>query len=299
VAAAIAEALAIGGDRSPYFEAVLLYLNLELMIERGQLADADAEGERLAQLQVSWSPVATLFATCTRGRLRIAQGRYEEALADLMRIPAETRVDNPAALPWRSHASLALARLGRTDDALELMERELELARRFALPRSIGVVLRAAAALHRGDHAIDLLRESVDALGACPSDLERSHSLMELGSALRRSGRRRDAIAPLRDALELAERCDATALVERGRRELTDAGSRPHRPAHAGRDGLTPSELRIAQLASEGMANKEIAQSLFVSLRTVETHLTNAYRKLGISARAQLTTALADRASAG
>jgi DNA-binding CsgD family transcriptional regulator len=241
--------------------------------------------------------VATLFATCTRARLRLAQGRYEEALADLARIPAESRMDNPAALPWRTWSCVALARLGRTAEAIELIERELELARRFALPRSIGVALRAAAVAHRTDDAIELLRESVDVLEACPSPLERAHSLAELGSALRRSGHRRDALPPLQRALELAEQCGATALVERGRREVTDAGARPHRPAREGRDVLTPSELRIAQLAGEGMANKEIAQSLFVSLRTIETHLTNAYRKLGITARTQLADALAARAS--
>jgi DNA-binding CsgD family transcriptional regulator len=97
----------------------------------------------------------------------------------------------------------------------------------------------------------------------------------------------------LGEGLEQAERTGARPLAERARRELIDAGARPHRPAHLGRDVLTPSELRVAQMAAEGATNKEIAQGLFVSLRTVETHLTHAYAKLGIAARGELVGALA------
>jgi DNA-binding CsgD family transcriptional regulator len=91
--------------------------------------------------------------------------------------------------------------------------------------------------------------------------------------------------------MDLAHRCGATAVVGRAHDELVLAGARPRRPAISGLDALTPSELRIAEMAADGMTNKEIAQSLFVTLRTVEMHLHNAYRKLGISSRRALSVA--------
>ena len=96
--------------------------------------------------------------------------------------------------------------------------------------------------------------------------------------------------------MELAHRCGATALVEAAAEQLRLAGARPRRIALSGRESLTPSERRAAELAAQGMTNKEIAQALFVTLRTVEMHLSNAYRKLGIASRRQLAVALgADR----
>ena len=177
-------------------------------------------------------------------------------------------------------AATALAALGRRDEAWELVEEELATARVFGVARPIGIALRAMGTIAGPRDGLELLRESVEALEGCPSPLERAHSQLELGSALR-------------EALDAAERSAAAPLAQRARRELVDAGSRPHRPARLGRDVLTPTELQVARLAAEGHANKAIAQTLFVSLRTVETHLTHAYAKLGITARRQLPDALA------
>jgi DNA-binding CsgD family transcriptional regulator len=99
----------------------------------------------------------------------------------------------------------------------------------------------------------------------------------------------------LREGLDLAHGCGASALAARARQELVTAGARPRRDALRGRDALTPSELRTAQLAADGRTNREIAQALFVSLRTVETHLTHTYQKLGINSRERLPGALAAR----
>jgi DNA-binding CsgD family transcriptional regulator len=93
--------------------------------------------------------------------------------------------------------------------------------------------------------------------------------------------------------MDLAHRCGATALVETAAAELRLGGARPRRIDVTGRGSLTPSERRVTDLATEGMSNKEIAQALFVTLRTVEMHLSNAYRKLDISSREQLSAALA------
>jgi DNA-binding CsgD family transcriptional regulator len=86
--------------------------------------------------------------------------------------------------------------------------------------------------------------------------------------------------------------CQALVLEQRARDELTAAGARARRRALRGVDALTPAELRVAELAARDMSNREIAQALFVSLRTVETHLTHAYQKLDVDSRAKLTAAL-------
>ena len=92
--------------------------------------------------------------------------------------------------------------------------------------------------------------------------------------------------------MDFAQRLGATALAERARAELVAAGVRPRRLAVSGIEALTASERRVAEMAANGSTNKEIAQALFVTLRTVEMHLTNAYRKLEISSRSDLSGAL-------
>ena len=127
-----------------------------------------------------------------------------------------------------------------------------------------------------------------------PAKLEHAKARTELGAALRRANRRSEAREHLRQAVELATICGATALAERAERELLATGARPRRVALSGVDSLTPSERRVAEMAAEGPTNREIAQTLFVTQRTVEVHLTSIYRKLAISSRSQLAAALAD-----
>jgi DNA-binding CsgD family transcriptional regulator len=122
--------------------------------------------------------------------------------------------------------------------------------------------------------------------------LEQAKALVALGAALRRTGSRAEAREPLREALDLAERCGALALAERAREELRATGARPRRSILRGVDALTASELRTARMAAEGHSNREIAQALFVTIRTVEMHLTHAYQKLEISSRTELPNAL-------
>ena len=132
---------------------------------------------------------------------------------------------------------------------------------------------------------LSLLEESVEVLRGSPATLERATSLCELGAALRRAKRRADSRPLLREALELAHRCGAQPLEERARTELRASGrARGERRCRAS-SALTASELRVCQLAADGMTNAEIAQALFVTRRTVETHLGNAYRKLEIKSR--------------
>jgi DNA-binding NarL/FixJ family response regulator len=129
-------------------------------------------------------------------------------------------------------------------------------------------------------------------LEATPAELERARALTDLGAALRREGHRSEAREPLRAGLGLAQQCDATALADRAHTELVATGARPRRFVRSGVDALTVSERRVAEMASERLTNRDIAQALFVTEKTVEAHLHNTYQKLDINARSELPKAL-------
>jgi DNA-binding CsgD family transcriptional regulator len=130
-------------------------------------------------------------------------------------------------------------------------------------------------------------------LADSPARLDHARCLVDLGAALRRANQRSAAREPLREGLELARRCGADALVQRAHHELVVAGGRPRRLMFSGPDALTPSERRVAELAAEGHSNREIAQLLFVTTKTVDNHLARVYGKLGITSRGDLAGALA------
>jgi len=109
---------------------------------------------------------------------------------------------------------------------------------------------------------------------------------------LRRAGQRAQAREHLRRAVELATICGAAPLAARAETELLATGARPRRIPLSGVESLTPSERRVAELAAHGPTNREIAQALFVTQRTVEVHLTSVFRKLDIRSRSQLAAAL-------
>lgn len=230
----------------------------------------------------------------SRARLRLAQSRIQGAVADLRELGRrveELGIVNPAAFPWRSTLAIALAS-SAPDEAAELTAIELKRARGFGAPRALGIALRGAALASSGSAQLELLSESVQVLAGSRAKLELARSHVDLGAALRRNGHRADAREVLREGLVEAERCHAHALVGRARDELRTAGAGPQRGELRGRDVLTASETRIARMAATGMTNPQIAQTLFVTRRTVETHLTSAYRKLAIATRDQLQAAL-------
>ena len=230
-----------------------------------------------------------------RARLRIARGEVEQGLADLLAAGEHMEsfgIRNPSYSAWRSDGALVAHGLGDRHEASRLVGEEVELARRWGAPRPVGVALRAAGLIEGGDEGIELLRESVDVLATSQAQLERAKSFTELGAALRRANQRASARTFLHEGLELAHRCGAIVLVERAHAELLATGARPRRLVRSGVDSLTPSERRVAQMATEGQTNREIAQALFVTPKTVETHLSHVYRKLGIQARSQLAGAM-------
>lgn len=223
----------------------------------------------------------------------LAERRFEEAAAAAADMGERmVRTTNPLLAPWRSLRALALDRLERTDEAIALAHEELALCRQWGSPSAIGYGLRVLGTLERED-GIDRLAEAAAVLERSTARLEHAEALAAYGSAVRRARRPSDAREPLRRALEIASSCGAVPLAEHARSELYAAGSRPRTEALSGVASLTPSERRVAALAAEGQTNRDIAQALYVTPKTVEVHLSNAYRKLGIASRRELAAALA------
>ena len=267
----------------------------EVLIERGELDEAS---EVLPSRPAGSLPdvYPLIWGLLARGRLRLAQGRPEDAAEDLRessRRALGIGHRSPALTPWRSLLAEAMVALGRRDEARRLVAEELELARPFGAARPLGIALRTMAQVQGGDDEIPLLREAAAALDGSEAQLERARTHADLGVALRRAGEADEAREHLRLAVDIAHRCGASALEDRALGELRAAGARPRRRATTGAGALTPSERRIAELAASGAQNREIAQALFVTTATVEFHLRNAYRKLGISGRPGLAEALA------
>ena len=218
-----------------------------------------------------------MFFRLARARLNLATGALEPALTEAKEIGGTVSAvpsDNPAFVPWRGIAAEATRRLGGDDEAVVLAEEELLLARHWGAAHAIGAALRGLA---RADpeSAEKHLRDAVGVLSDSPARLEHAHALVDLGAALRRANRRTEARERLRRGVDLAQALGAVALAKRGNEEIAATGARPRKLLVTGLDALTASERRVAQLAADGMTNKEIAQALFVTVKTVELHLSS------------------------
>ena len=295
------EALAAGevwGATARFARHAAAFLADSLM-EQGRLDEAAAVLAGAWPTEAPPGSTRLLFLGDSARRLRLLRGDLAGGLEEMLeagRLFEEVGSRNPAFIAWRSPAALALLQLGRRDDAGPLAEEEVELARTWGAPRALGAALRAAGLVEGGERGLELLVEAVDVLSGAPARLEHAKARTDLGAALRRANRRSEAREQLRQGLELATICGATPLAARAERELLATGARPRRIALSGVESLTPSERRVAELAAEGPTNREIAQALFVTQRTVEVHLTSIYRKLAISSRSQLAGALAEPA---
>ena len=266
-----------------------------VLVERGQL---DVARRALDAFERSpHDPEAPPSQPLRTGRayLLAAEGKPQaalQALRECERFERDWQAHSGLWVAWRSQAALCRLALGDQSEACRLADEELALARAFGAQRAIGVALHAHALVHDADQAT--LTEAIEKLADSGARLEQARAMIDLGSAIRRAGKRAEARATLAEGADLAHRCGARILVDHARAELRLAGARPRRIAQTGRDALTPAELRVAELAAQGDTNKQIAQALFVTLRTVEMHLSNSYRKLDIETREQLPAALGD-----
>jgi ATP/maltotriose-dependent transcriptional regulator MalT len=269
---------------------------VEVLVERDELEAAEAELQAIGMADgpIPANPVFGLL-TMTRGHLRFERGEFELGIEDFEAVSAEAEESGMGPGPIASaspFAAVALVALGRREEARELTEEMLAWAERWGAPSSISHVLRGVAVARGDEVAIEVLERAVALVEESPRRLERAHALVELGATLRRQGRRGDARAPLREAFDLARRCGAARIAKRANAELQATGETVRRYTPIGIESLTPSERRVAELAASGMSNRQIAQSLFVTVKTVEAHLSATYNKLDIHSRKNLPAAL-------
>jgi len=277
---------------------VLMYTGpfMEILIERDELEEAERELQATGMAEPPL-PESMLFGMLLmiRGHLRFEQGRLDQAAEDFNTLARGAERLGLGIGPIASagpHAVRALMANGEGARARELVDEMMDGVQRWGAPASVGHVLRAAAAACDGEEGIGMLEQASRTLEGSPRSLIHAHVLFELGATLRREGRRRDARLPLREAFGTSRRCGAARLAKRAHAELEATGEKVRRYVPIGVESLTPSERRVADLAASGMTNRQIAQSLFVTVKTVEAHLSAVYDKLDIPSRRQLAAAL-------
>jgi DNA-binding CsgD family transcriptional regulator len=276
-------------------EPLALAFVLESLLDQGRGADAARELAASQHPEELSGSLASGFLLSARGQLRAQLGDDRAGLRDLMACGSSNdRVAGRSpSFGWRSRAAVIAHRLGRRDEAQRLIAEEVALAERLDARRALAIALRARALISDTPAQVRLLADVVDLLGSTTGRLDHARALCDLGSALRRSGSSRSARGPLNESMQIAHECGAQLLAQRARHELLALGLRPRRHAVAGRHALTERERRVSELAAEGLTNRQIAQAIYVTSNTVEYHLTNSYRKLGIGSRTRLAAVLA------
>ncbi|MFI5772706.1 AAA family ATPase [Streptomyces sp. NPDC051658] len=231
-----------------------------------------------------------LHLLSAHGQYSLATGQPESAYRAFRACGERMRgwgFDAPGMALWRVDAAEALLGLDR-NEGRRLVDEQLS---RTMAPRSHALTLRIKAAYMPEPKRVDLLYEAAELLLSCRDQYERARVLADLGEALSALGSYRQARGVLRQARHLAMRTGADPLLRRlgvrpGRQDDPDPQPRSR--------SLTNAERRAASLAATGLTNREIADRLFVTASTVEQHLTNVFRKLGVKGRKQLPTELDD-----
>ncbi|WP_210408350.1 AAA family ATPase [Allokutzneria sp. NRRL B-24872] len=265
-------------------------------LERAELDEAE---KALARVRIDriddliWEGPHYLMAAA---RLHWRRGDLDGALDHLFRCGAileESGITNPLYARWWIDVACIRAEQGQQRHAREIVERSQDLAQQWGTLRGVGLGLLAEGVLAEPRRAVRVLSEAVDVLSGTSARLDHALALCKLGQASLWVDEAKGAREHLRGALDLATRCGSQVLANEAGRLLVFAGGRLRKEIRSPLDGLTGSERRVAVMAAEGNSNREIAESLFVTVRTVEVHLTNVYRKLGLSRRAELPGALA------
>ncbi|MEU1529222.1 AAA family ATPase [Streptomyces fagopyri] len=269
------------------------------LVETGRTEEATrlADSFDLRDAQDSWELNRFLYA---RGVLRSAAGDPAGALDDFLecgRRQTARDVVSPVVTPWRTAAAACRTALGRPQDALALAREELRLAQVWETPRLVGRALSGLATATGGRRGLELADRAVRMLRDAPAQTELISALIAQGRQFVAAGDRARARDALREAAERAERLGAVRLRAQAEDALPEGRSRGAATALTGWEALTGSERRIAALAAGGRTNAEIAELLHLARRTVETHLTSAYRKLGIRRRAELSAVIEGRAA--
>ncbi|WP_406692018.1 AAA family ATPase [Saccharopolyspora sp. ID03-671] len=264
-----------------------------------ELGDVDQADEVLGRIERDWFDEATLewhYFLHARARVHWIRGEFTAAAEVLLgcgRSMTGAGITNPVFVPWRTDAAILLAGLGRRSEAADLLDQDEEAAQRWGTARALGRHLMTCGVVVEDPvRAVNSLTEAVEVLSGSPAWLDEARAHFRLGEVLLRTEDERGARKHLRRCIDLATLCGAKPIADHARTLVVTAGGRVGQPLRSPVDLLTGSERRVATMAAAGASNRAIAEALFVTLRTVETHLTNAYRKLRVSKRADLAAAL-------
>jgi DNA-binding CsgD family transcriptional regulator len=295
---------ALGPTRQMFLPSAL-NITAQALVQRGELDAARAVVTLTEEEEAAWRDILVFLPLLdARGILELSCGNPAVALEHFRAYSERSRAHvgrdvNPAYTGgWRCGAVEALVQLDQRDEALELAEAEVADAERWGQPRGIGRAYRALGRA-QGRDGVDALERATRTFADAGLLLDEAWALYDAGMALRAAGRRSDAQARMREALDRADRIESTLLVARARQELNALGARPRRARISGVRALTATERRVALMAAEGLTNREIAERLFVTIHAVRFHLRNAYAKLRISQRQELPLALVDEVHMG
>jgi DNA-binding CsgD family transcriptional regulator len=269
---------------------------LDALLARGSLDEADELVGRFSATTHAGPTLPVALLRTSLAHLYLARGHATAALREARAAGqlVSATISNPYCCDWRAVAAQALLALGRVAEAQRIAEDELADARRYAIPEAEGASLRTLGLILGGADGVAALRASVAVLDRAEGRLEHARSLLELGIALRLRGDQSEARGVLQTALDEASGMGASGIADRAHGELIAGGARLRRDHRAlsGRELLTASEDRVAVLAAGGLSNRDIAQRQFVTVKTVQSHLRDIYRKLDVSARDELPVAL-------
>jgi DNA-binding CsgD family transcriptional regulator/tetratricopeptide (TPR) repeat protein len=257
-------------------------------LDRGLLEEAS---RLLVVAEATSGPFSEMWLCLARGILHLRQGRVSQASALLCQLAEQvelTGLAEPCSIPWAAHAiqaATAARSIGQVESIVAWLD-PLAGALACRWPQGTAAYGRAvlAEASRRLDEAEDLHGQSVRAHGQGCQPLAHAAALINQGAFLRRNARPREGRQPLACALRISETCGAGWYAQWARRELVQAGGRPSRRKGA----LTVQEAAVARFATAGLSNPDIASELYVSVKTVETHLSHVYAKLGVANRKQL-----------
>ena len=278
-----------GSAVTRFNDATAAALLAEVLLE----SDLPGEAETLVRTALKWLPheLPALLLMQAQARLCLARDALAEALAtahEIEELALSLGILNPAVVAWRGVAAICHARLGDRRRAHELIDEATAAANRFGSARVRSLILRARAHAFEAPDELDHLERALSVIDRSPAALERAAVLVQYGSALHRAGRVHEARARLRRGVDLADRIGARRISREGLAALVAAGGRPRRVRLSGPQALTPAERKVVDLARNGASNREIAEKLVVTRKTVEWHLRKAYVKLGVSSRTQL-----------
>jgi DNA-binding CsgD family transcriptional regulator len=297
---AVADLRETAGDSVP-LRAAAAWAAAELALRAGRLAEAEARARNAldagaARLVAASAAEVLALALIERGALAEAHGVAGPGAARARLLLAEGDYEAAAAEARGSDRvtlALALAHLGRLEEGAAVADEEVGVARASGAPTALALALHARTVCEPNVARRAGIAATALTVFRGPAVLVQAALQVELGAALVRIGRRVDARDGLRRALATADAAGAVPLAQRARRELVASGARPRRAALEGAAALTPRQRQICDLAVAGKSNRAIAHALFLSIKTVETHLSRAYGTLGVLDREGMIAALA------